>query len=137
VGSLQLASDGSPLDNKNIIFSQTLASGAALSVVREGGEKVLKLEHPAAVGSGPASAFAFTPSSDTFDDTKGAKVLLQYRVKLDNTNNITTYTPVVYFNRTTNSGNSAVQVRTVGTGSLQFNSAELRSCRLHKPALKR
>jgi hypothetical protein len=121
---------GAPLDNQNGRFYwNPSGDGAVISVVGEGEGRALKIEHPKDVLVGTAangqSMFGFIPSTDTYNDTEGKKVLLQYRIKLEGSLG-THYAPLFTYNQAYNNTttNNPVQVRITSNGNPQFHTNE-------------
>jgi hypothetical protein len=134
-GVLQIDGNGSPLDNANGAFKVNLAVStgeAALSVVKEQGRgNVLKIAHTGDAGGGLITDFAFVPTAEAYGAMQGKRVILQYLVRLENTNNFYGVGPYVYHGRGTPgvgaaltfSGNQSVHSRIYGNGTFQWESS--------------
>jgi hypothetical protein len=118
---------GAPLERGKGVFWANLHSKIGrLSIVSEGRGKALKLQNLGGSGaSGLDSYLFYVPSTDALGAMGNKKVLLQFRVRLENTNNVTAYVGTVYHTRIITgapSGNTSVQARINGEGTFQFNN---------------
>jgi hypothetical protein len=125
-GPLEIGRDA-PLERGNGVFWANLHSKIGrLSIVSEGRGKALKLQNLSGSGaSGLDSYLFYVPSPDALGAMANKKVLLQFRVRLQNTNNVTAYAGTVYHTRIVTgapSGNTSVQARINGEGTFQFNN---------------
>jgi len=125
--ALSITDSGSSLDGINGIFRTTTAvpADAVISVVGEKIGKSLKIENRGRAGGGINTEFLFIPTQNAFDHL-GNRVLLQYRLRLENTDNVYVYGPNIHHTRYPSGGapggNVSVQARLYGSGQFQFNN---------------
>jgi len=127
-GTLRIETSGSPLDNRHGIFRLNMHRVGRADIVTEGRKNVLKLWQTTGPGGGTMrSDFIFVPNQDATDAilAQGKKVLLQYRIRLENVNNVNAYAVNVYHTRYPTGqpgGNTSVQARLNGEGTFQINN---------------
>jgi len=128
-GPLLIEIDGSPLDNSYGFFRLNLhAKVGRADITAEGRKNVLKLwQTTGPGGSGLRSDFIYVPKQETTNAIREreGKVLLQYRIRTPNVNNVNGNAVNVYHTRYVRGqpgGNTSVQTRLNGLGTFQINN---------------
>ena len=128
-GTLNISSTGSSLNCPYGVFRKTpdTPSDAVFSIVDDCERRALKIQNQGGAGGGLVTEFLFVPSMAAYNSMRGQKVLLQFRVRLENTNAVTLSGPTVYSNcheAGSPGGGKLVESLISGSGNIQFTGSD-------------